>query len=76
MRTQPITSFEWLGDARLDDRSGGSGIDTGDGDLGRNDIGELRDRDAQKCKRAGDRNDQRDDDCEPRAIDKGGRSHL
>ena len=58
--------LERLGDRGLDHRGGGAGIDRGDLHLRRHDVGELRHRDAQHRQRAGERDQDRDDDGEPR----------
>src|SRR5262249_25947269 len=64
-----------LGDARLDIGSGSARIGRRDLDLRRYDVRELRYRNARDRNQPGDRDDERDDDREPRAIDKDRRDH-
>ena len=48
-------SFDRLRDGRINHRGVRAGIGRGDGDLGRNDIGILRDRHRQQRQQAGNR---------------------
>ena len=64
--------FERLGDAGFHHVGGGARKIRGDRHLRRHDVGKLRDRDLQQRQRAGDRDDERDDDGQPRAVDKDG----
>ena len=59
----------------FDDGSRSAGIDGGNLHLRRHDVGQLRDRDASHRKQAGERDDHRDDDRQPWAVDKERRDH-
>ena len=64
-----------LRDAGFDIGGGGARISRGDLDLRRHDVRELGDRDPAQRDQPGDRDDQRDDDREPRPVDKDCRDH-
>jgi hypothetical protein len=64
-----------LGDTCFDDRGSGAGVGGRHLHLRWHDIGELRDRNASQRQQAGDRDDNCDDDCQPRPIDKDRRDH-
>jgi hypothetical protein len=57
-----------LGNARFHDRGGGTGVVGRHLHLRRHDIGELSDWNACQCQQAGEGDDERYDDCEPRPI--------
>src|SRR5580700_7846581 len=64
-----------LRERRFDDGGGGAGKGGRDYGLRRHDVRELRDRDPQQRQGAGNRDDDRDNDGEPRPIDKDRRDH-
>ena len=68
--------FERLGDGGLDHRGRGARIIRSDLDARRHDIGKLRDGNAQNRNQAGDRDDHRDDDGEPRPANEDRRDHC
>ena len=67
--------FDRLRNGRVDHRGRGAGKCGRDGDLGRNDIGILRDRYGVERQCTCDRGDDRDDDGEARSIDEDRREH-
>src|SRR5439155_21569153 len=64
-----------LGDARLDNRGGGAGKGGRNYGLRRYDVRELRDRNPRQRQEAGDRDDDGDDNRQPRPIDENRRDH-
>ena len=67
--------LDGLGDGRLDHLGIGAGIEGRHRDLRRDDLGKLRDRDLEDRQQAGQGDDDRDDEGEPRPIDEDARYH-
>ena len=62
-------ALDHLGHALLDRLGRGAGIGRGDADLRRHDVGELRHRQGGDGEQAGDGDDRRDDEGQPRPAD-------
>jgi len=81
LHVQHVVDADHLGldrlrDALLHHLGAGSGVRALDLDHGRNDVRELGDRDGLERNQSGERDDDRDDDREPRPVDEGCRDHF